>query len=55
MVCEKKYVKNPRVGDHQWYISNIDKFKKHYPKYRLTYNTDKILEEIIGEMSKNPK
>ena len=49
---EKKYVKNPRVGDHQWYISNIDKFKKHYPKYRLTYNTDKILEEIIGEMLK---
>ena len=42
-----KFNKLPRVGDHKWYISNIDKFKKTYPKFKLRYNTEKIVEEII--------
>ena len=46
---KKKIISNARIGDHQWYISNIDKFKKFYPKYKLTYNTKKILDEIIDE------
>ena len=37
----------PRVGDHKWYISNIKKFKTRYPKWKLTYNTKKIIEELI--------
>ena len=44
---KKKIFKNPRVGDHQWYISDITKFKKNYPKYNLKYNLFKILDELI--------
>ena len=38
----------PRVGDHKWYISNIKKFKTRYPKWKLTFNTKKIIEELIN-------
>ena len=44
---KKKFLKTPRIGDHQWYISDISKFKKNYPKYRIRYNTAKILDEIV--------
>ena len=44
---KKKIISKPRVGDHQWYISNINKFKKNYPEFKLTYNTEKILDEIL--------
>jgi len=40
-------IKTPRVGDHQWYISDISKFKKSYPNFTLKYNIFKILDEII--------
>ena len=43
----KKYIKTPRVGDHIWYISDLSKFKKHYPKWKQKYNTKKIIEELI--------
>jgi len=44
---KKKNFKNSRVGDHIWYISDISKFKKHYPKWKQKYNTKKIIEELI--------
>lgn len=44
---KKILTKKPRVGDHQWYVSNNDKFKTHYPKWKQKYNTKKILDEII--------
>jgi len=44
---KRDFVKKPRVGDHIWYISNLNKFKKHYPNWNQKYNTKKILEEII--------
>ena len=44
---KKKYTKEPRVGDHIWYVSNIEKFKKHYPDWKQKYNTKKIVEELI--------
>jgi len=43
----KEIISKPRIGDHQWYISNINKFKKTYPQFKLTYNTEKILDEIL--------
>ena len=36
-----------RVGDHIWYISNTKKFKKHYPNWKQTFNTEKIIKELI--------
>ena len=41
------YQKASRVGDHIWYISDIKKFKKHYPNWKQKYGTKKIIEELI--------
>src|SRR3989344_1912275 len=41
-----KYSKKNRIGDHIWYISDISKFKKHYPKWEYKYSSDIILEEL---------
>lgn len=43
----KKILKKPRTGDHQWYITDNSKFKKHYPSWKQVYNINKILDEII--------
>lgn len=41
-----KYDPTNRIGDHIWYISDVSKFKKHYPKWNYTYSADQILEEL---------
>jgi CDP-paratose 2-epimerase len=38
---------SPRVGDHIWWISNVNKFRSHYPGWKLTYSLENILEEMI--------
>ena len=42
-----KILKQNRVGDHIWYISNLKKFKSDYPNWKQKYNTSKILEELL--------
>ena len=44
---KKKIIKENRVGDHIWYVSNTKKFKKDYPNWKQRYNTQKIIEELI--------
>lgn len=46
---EMKYKLNKknRVGDHICYYSNLSKIKKHYPKWKISKNIDKIFDEII--------
>ena len=44
---KRKILKTNRIGDHIWYISNLKKFKKHYPNWRQTYSTKKIINELI--------
>lgn len=41
-----KMVKDNRVGDHIWYISDISKFQKFYPRFKLSYDIDRIIEDI---------
>lgn len=41
-----KYAESNRTGDHIWYISDVTKFKIHYPEWNYKYNGDQILEEI---------
>lgn len=41
-----EYVDKNRIGDHIWYISNVNKFKSHYKNWKYRYNFDQILEEI---------
>lgn len=39
----------PRAGDHIWYISDVNKFKNHYPEWNYEYDISSILKEIIAE------
>lgn len=41
-----RYSQKNRIGDHIWYISNVKKFKNHYPKWNYTYDSDSIIAEI---------
>ena len=41
-----EYAPKNRVGDHIWYISDVSKFKSHYPEWNFTYDIDAILEEL---------
>lgn len=41
-----EYNETNRIGDHIWYISDVSKFKSHYPEWDFTYTIDDILEEI---------
>ncbi|MBX4192420.1 NAD-dependent epimerase/dehydratase family protein, partial [Candidatus Parcubacteria bacterium] len=42
------YKEEARVGDHIWYISDLSKFKSHYPAWGITYDIDKTLGEICA-------
>jgi CDP-paratose 2-epimerase len=52
--CEKiagkelrsKYVEENRQGDHIWWISDVSKFQKHYPNWKIEYDVPEILREI---------
>ena len=44
---KKKFIKQNRVGDHIWYITDNKKFKKDYPNWKQKYNTKKIIKELI--------
>jgi CDP-paratose 2-epimerase len=41
------YVDENRVGDHIWYVSNVNKFKKHYPEWDFQYDIDRILSDLV--------
>ena len=41
-----QYVDQNRIGDHICYISDMSKFKKDYPKWKIT----KSLDDIFGEI-----
>jgi CDP-paratose 2-epimerase len=43
-----RYEEQARKGDHICYISNLGKFKKHYPKWQITRSVASILEEMIS-------
>ena len=48
---KKKYIKQNRIGDHIWYISNTGKFKKHYPQWKQKYDNSRIIEELLDSFS----
>ena len=57
-VCEKisgntmnyTYSDTNRIGDHIWYISNLNKFKEHYPGWNWSYDLDQTLVQIHDSM-----
>ncbi len=46
---ECRYESSNRIGDHIWWISDVGKFKKHYPGWSITYGIFDILTEIFNE------
>ncbi|MDP3987527.1 MAG: NAD-dependent epimerase/dehydratase family protein [Candidatus Levybacteria bacterium] len=44
--AKTKYVDQTRIGDHIWYISDNTKFIKQFPDFELTYDNDRIIEDI---------
>ena len=48
-----KLEKTARVGDHQWYISNISKFQKRYSDWKISFTIDDIIDELIENNLKN--
>jgi CDP-paratose 2-epimerase len=57
-LCEKitgnkmnySYTETNRIGDHIWYVSDMSKFKAHYPGWTWKYNLDDILLQMYNEM-----
>ena len=48
---KKEFIKQNRVGDHIWYITNNSKFKKYYPNWKQKFNTKDIIYELINSYS----
>lgn len=52
-IAEKKldwsYFESNRIGDHIWWISDVQKFKNHYPEWHLKYTVQDILQEIFTQ------
>ncbi len=40
------YVKESRIGDHIWWISDVRKFRNHYPNWQYTHNLRDTLTDI---------
>jgi len=57
-VCEKitgnkmnySYAETNRIGDHIWWISDVSKFKMHYPTWTWQYDLETTLTEMFNEM-----
>jgi CDP-paratose 2-epimerase len=39
----------PRIGDHQWYVSDFGAFEADYPDWRLTFGIDEVLRDIYEQ------
>ena len=44
-----KIIDDNRVGDHIWYISDLTKFKAHYPKWEQQYTIHNIIDSIFSD------
>lgn len=47
------YSEDNRIGDHIWYISDVSKFKNHYPGWAYQYNLKDILIQIYNSLISN--
>ncbi|MBA3706238.1 MAG: NAD-dependent epimerase/dehydratase family protein [Bacteroidetes bacterium] len=49
------YSDTNRIGDHIWYISDLTKFKMHYPGWQQKYDTINIMSEIYSGIFERKK
>lgn len=45
------YTEDNRIGDHIWWISDVRKFRKHYPNWEYKYDVNDILSQIHENMT----
>ncbi|MCE2788406.1 MAG: NAD-dependent epimerase/dehydratase family protein [Saprospiraceae bacterium] len=45
------YSDSNRIGDHIWYISDVSKFKSHYPEWNYRFDLKTTLTEMFLSMS----
>ncbi len=45
------YTEMPRIGDHIWYVSDLSKFKSHYPAWDITYDMDATLRDLCARFT----
>ena len=50
-----KLLKQNRVGDHIWWISDNSKFKKDYPKWKIKVSLNQSIEQMIKFEFNNTK
>jgi CDP-paratose 2-epimerase len=51
-----KHSENARKGDHMWYVTNMNSFRKDYRYWFKKYDLDAIIDEIVdSEISKVTK
>jgi len=46
------YAEDNRSGDHIWYISDLSKFKTHYPEWSWKYDLKETLVQMYDNISK---
>lgn len=46
-----EYMDKNRAGDHVWWVSGLEKFKRHYPDWKQVYDTEMIVREIFEMQS----
>ena len=42
-----EYVDQNRKGDHIWYISDVRKFRSHYPAWEYQHDPPRIIQDIV--------
>ena len=50
-----RYAQENRAGDHIWWISDVRKFRSHYPDWQYNYDIRGILEEIVKALQEREK
>ncbi len=38
-----------RIGDHRWWISDLEPFRRDYPQWEITHDIDAVLREIYEQ------
>ncbi len=62
-ICEKlsggkfdyEYIDSARIGDHIWWVSDVSKFKSHYPSWNYKYGIEETIKQIYdAQKNLNP-
>ncbi|MFZ7116500.1 MAG: NAD-dependent epimerase/dehydratase family protein [Bacteroidota bacterium] len=62
-LCEKisgnkldyTYEENNRIGDHIWYITDVSKFRNHFPQWEYQFSLESTLVEMHSNMTSRYK